>query len=78
VSEIYFRNIYKFIYFISNDLGVAVKQPRLALGSATTGNSLFNSSETFCNYKIFIFLVHQIHIEQRVLKLNKIQFGMYL
>jgi len=30
-----------------NDLGVVNKQPRLALGSATIDNNLFNSSETF-------------------------------
>jgi len=49
-------------------LGVAVKQPRLALGSATIDNNLFNSSETFCNYKIFIFHVQWIQIDQRMLK----------
>ncbi len=61
MSENYFEIFYKFIYFItsSNDFGVAVKQPRLALGSAAIVNSLFNSSETFCNYKIFIF--HRIY-----------------
>ncbi len=35
-------------------MGVAVKQPRLALGTATIdNNNLFNSSEIFCKYKRF-------------------------
>ncbi|CAF4359713.1 unnamed protein product [Rotaria sordida] len=38
-----------------NDLGVTVKQPRLAFRSAAIDNDLFNSSKTFNNYKAYTF-----------------------
>jgi hypothetical protein len=55
--------IYSFCF--RNDLGGAVKQPRLALGSTTFDNNLFNSSEIWSNYNIFIFTLTSIEGRSR-------------
>lgn len=52
ISQILICNF--FLFHIRNDLGVVVKQPRLALGLSTLDNNLYNSSEAFCNYFTFI------------------------